>query len=39
MHWWRDRKVGAELEKTAYEELLTSGKVKYVEIKPVPDWV
>jgi hypothetical protein len=38
-YWWRDRKVGAELEKQAYEELLTSGKVKYIEITPVPEWV
>lgn len=37
--WWKNRKVGNELEKNAYEELLTSGKVKYIEITPVPDWV
>lgn len=36
--WWKDRKVGAALEKQAYEELLTSGKVKYIEIEPVPEW-
>lgn len=38
-HWWRDRKAGAELEKTAYEKLLTSGKVKYIEITPAPEWM
>lgn len=39
IHWWRDHKVGAELENAAYEELLTSGKVKYIEITQVPEWV
>lgn len=39
LHWWKNREKGAELEKTAYEELLTSGKVKYIEISPVPEWV
>ena len=36
--WWKYDGKGKELEKDAYEELLTSGKVKYVEIKPVPEW-
>lgn len=39
IHWWRDHKVGAEFEKTAYEELLTLDKVKYIEITPAPEWV
>lgn len=39
LHWWRDCEKGVELEKTAYEELLTSGKVKYIEITPAPGWV
>ena len=37
-HWWKDRKAGAELEKQAYDKLLTSGKVQYIEITPVPEW-
>ena len=37
--WWKDRKTGAALEKQAYEELLASGKVKYIEIEPIPEWV
>ena len=36
--WWKYGGKGKELENVAYEELLTSGKVKYVEIKPVPEW-
>lgn len=35
--WWINKK-GQELEKVAYEELLTSGKVKYIEITPTPEW-
>jgi hypothetical protein len=38
-HWWRDRRTGAELEKQAYEQLLASGKVKYIEITPIPNWI
>lgn len=37
--WWKNSKAGNELEKAAYEELLTSGKVKYIEITPVPEWM
>lgn len=37
--WWKDRRKGQEIEKQAYEELLTSGKVKYIEITPIPEWV
>lgn len=37
-NYWINQK-GVELEKAAYEELLTSGKVKYIEITPVPGWV
>lgn len=37
--WWTDRKKGRELEKAAYEELITTGKVKYIEITPTPEWV
>lgn len=37
-HYWVNTK-GSELEKQAYEELLTSGKVKYIEITPAPDWI
>ena len=36
-NYWINQK-GVELEKAAYEELLTSGKVKYIEITPVPEW-
>lgn len=36
--YWVNTK-GPELEKQAYEELLTSGKVKYIEITPIPEWV
>lgn len=38
-HWWRDRRTGAELEKQAYDKLLASGKVKYIEISPMPNWI
>lgn len=37
--WWKYGGKGKGLEKGAYEELLTSGKVKYIEINPIPEWV
>lgn len=37
--WWKDRKKGQELEKAAYDELINTGKVKYIEISPIPEWV
>lgn len=37
--WWKNRKTCEALEKQAYEELLTSGKVKYIEITPIPEWI
>ena len=36
--WWRTN-AGKDLEEKAYRELLERGTVKYVEIKPIPDWV
>lgn len=36
--WWRTN-AGKDLEEKTYRELLERGKVKYVEIKPIPDWV
>ena len=38
-HWWINRIKGHELEKQAYEELLNTGKVKFIEINPIPEWV
>lgn len=38
-HWWINRIKGQELEKAAYEELLNTGKVKFIEINPIPEWV
>lgn len=38
-HWWINRIKGRELEKAAYEELLNTGKVKFIEINPIPEWV
>ena len=37
--WWINRIKGQELEKAAYEELLNTGKVKFIEINPIPEWV
>lgn len=37
--WWINRVKGQELEKSAYEELLNTGKVKFIEINPMPEWV
>ena len=37
--WWKYGGKGKELEDAAYEELLASGKVKYIEITPIPDWI
>ena len=37
--WWKDSKVGKELENNIYVELLKTQRVKYIEITPVPDWI
>ena len=37
--WWKYGGQGKELEDAAYKKLLEDGIVKYMEIKPVPDWV
>lgn len=37
--WWVNRIKGRELEKAAYEELLNTGKVKFIEINPMPEWI
>ena len=37
--WWKDGQKGQELERTAFEELLNTGKVKFIEINPIPEWV
>lgn len=37
--WWKYGGKGKELENVAYEELLNTGKVKYIEINPIPEWV
>lgn len=38
-YWWRNIDKGRELEKAAYDELIATGKVKYIEISPIPDWI
>lgn len=37
--WWINSREGKKLEDEAYQKLLEDGKVKYIEIEPVPDWV
>jgi hypothetical protein len=36
--WWKYGGKGKDLEDRAYKELIESGKVKYIEIEPVPEW-
>ena len=36
--YWKYGSKGKELEDQAYSELIETGKLKYVEITPVPEW-
>ena len=35
--WWSDKR-GKELEDNTYQDLLKDETVKYIEIKPIPEW-
>ena len=37
--WWKYGGQGKDLEEQAYKELIESGKLKYIEITPIPEWV
>lgn len=37
--WWKYGGKGKDLEEQTYKELIESGKVKYIEINPIPEWV
>lgn len=35
---WKNRKEGEKMEKETYQKLIEDGVVKYIEIKPIPEW-
>lgn len=35
---WKNQKEGEEMEKEVYQNLIKEGVVKYIEIKPIPEW-
>ena len=36
--YWKHSEEGQELENQAYKDLIDKGIVKFIEIKPIPEW-